>query len=349
MFSPDGNILASIGDDNNINGEEKVIFWDKKGNYLEDSQGKEVSFEYEDNTITSISEGSKCDTLIFWQLDGKNLKTPKKSEFCEEFSGILDYSSDRKTIAWGQTEYPLKLWSIDGDLIRTFKGHNAWVNSVSFSPDGTKIVSGSNDGTIKIWDKRNGSLINTIEEEDKVNTVSFSPDGTKIVSGSDNKTLKLWSLDGRLIHTFEGHTNTVEKATFSPDGKMMASVSDNNTVILWDVEKQKLKKRIENDDWDDVTNISFSAKSDILAIEDYNGKVTLRLLNGIFVKETKLYTTNSFFGEKFSLGGKAIAVQNQSGISLLNADLDDLLNRACNRARAYLKTTDDKSKRHLCD
>ena len=223
------------------------------------------------------------------------------------------------------------------------------MNSVSFSPDGTKIVSGSNDDIIKIWDRRNGSLINTIEEEDKVNTISFSPDGTKIASGSDNKTLKLWSLDGRVIHTFEGHTNGVEKATFSPDGKIIAAVSYNDTVILWDVEKQKLKQRIENDDWVDLKNISFSTKSDILAIEDYNGKVTLHLLNGIFVKETKLYTTNSFFGEKFSPGGKAIAVQYQSGIWLLNADLDDLLNHACNWARAYLKTTDDKSKRHLCD
>ncbi len=85
MFSPDGNILASIGDYNNINGEEKVIFWDKKGNYLEDSQGKKVSFEYEDNTITSISEGSKCDTLIFWRLDGKNLKLLKSLNFVRNF------------------------------------------------------------------------------------------------------------------------------------------------------------------------------------------------------------------------------------------------------------------------
>ncbi|KAF9487659.1 hypothetical protein BDN71DRAFT_1363875, partial [Pleurotus eryngii] len=31
-------------------------------------------------------------------------------------------------------------------------GHEAWVKSVAFSPDGTKIVSGSYDMTICIWD-----------------------------------------------------------------------------------------------------------------------------------------------------------------------------------------------------
>ncbi|NET13744.1 MAG: WD40 repeat domain-containing protein, partial [Okeania sp. SIO1H6] len=347
IFSLDGNILASIGNDNDINGEETVIFWDKKGNYLKAFQGKEVSFEDEDNTITSISEGYKCDTLIFWQLDGKNLKTPIESEFCEEFSGILGYSSDRKTIAWGKTEYPLKLWSIDGQLIRTFKGHSAWVNSTSFSPDGTKIVSGSDDKTIKIW-QRDGQLIRTIQEDDEVNTVTFSPDGEHILSGSDDETLKVWSLDGKLIDIFKDHTDIVSKATFSPDGKMIASVSNNDTVILWDIEKKKRKKRIKNDN-ESVESISFSPKGNILAIEHDYGKVTLHLLNGIFTKKTQLYTTNSFLGEKFSPDGKAIAVQNQSGVLLLNADLDDLLNRACNWASAYLKTTENEDIKHLCD
>ena len=29
--------------------------------------------------------------------------------------------------------------------------HSGWVNSVTFSPDGTKIASGSEDGSIKLW------------------------------------------------------------------------------------------------------------------------------------------------------------------------------------------------------
>ncbi|NES73801.1 MAG: WD40 repeat domain-containing protein, partial [Okeania sp. SIO2D1] len=314
-------------------------------------KGSQVRFKEKNGTIVSIVKSLQCETVIFWQRDGKKLDPPIESQFCDKSPNILDYSSDYQTIVWGKKEYPLKLWSIDGELIKTFKGHNARVNSVSFSPDGTKIVSSSYDNTIKIW-HRDGRLIKTIHEENDVNTVSFSPHGKTILSGSDDKTLKLWSLDGRLIYTFEGHTDIVEKATFSPDGKMIASVSDNDTVILWDVENKKLKKRIENDS-EIVRSISFSPDSEILAIEyddsENNGKVTLHLLNGIFVKKTQLYTTNSFLGEKFSPDGKAIAVQNQSGVLLLNADLDDLLNRACNWASAYLKTTENEDIKHLCD
>ncbi|MCA6540512.1 MAG: hypothetical protein IM578_17470, partial [Pseudanabaena sp. M037S2SP2A07QC] len=45
-----------------------------------------------------------------------------------------------------------KLWSIDGRLLQTFKGHQNSVNSVAFAPDGKSIVTGSWDKTAKLWD-----------------------------------------------------------------------------------------------------------------------------------------------------------------------------------------------------
>ncbi|WP_202220064.1 WD40 repeat domain-containing protein [Okeania sp. KiyG1] len=349
IFSPGGNFFASMDNDGEYaKKEETIIFWDIEGNRLKNIEGNQLSFLDYNNTISSVSYNPKCGTLIFWQRDGKKLETPEEYEFCEEFASFLDYTSDGQIIAWSKREYPLRLWNINGELIKTFKGHNARVSSVSFSPDGTKIVSGSYDKTIKIWNSKNGEEINTIEENDEVNTVTFSPDGRTILSGSDDKTLKLWSLDGTLIDTFKGHTSTLWKATFSPDGKMIASVgNDIDDIILWDSKTREIKKRIKNNEG--VKSISFSPDSDILAIERKNGKVTLYLLNGIFTQKTHLYTTNSFLGEKFSPDGKAIAVQNQSGVLLLNADLDDLLNRACNWASAYLKTTENEDIKHLCD
>src|SRR5262249_24080135 len=62
------------------------------------------------------------------------------------------------------------------------KGHTGYVNSVSFSPDGTRIVTGSGDLTVKLWDARTGAeLLELKGHTGFVMSASFSPDGTRIV------------------------------------------------------------------------------------------------------------------------------------------------------------------------
>lgn len=44
----------------------------------------------------------------------------------------------------------VKLWSLDGNLLQTFNGHNGFVFSVITLVTG-EIVSGGDDCTVKIW------------------------------------------------------------------------------------------------------------------------------------------------------------------------------------------------------
>ena len=103
------------------------------------------------------------------------------------------FSPDGQTIASGSWDKTVKLWSRDGKLLNTLKGHDAYVSSVVFSPDGQTIVSGSWDKTVKLW-SRDGRLLNTLKGHDVyVRSVVFSPDGQTIASGSEDKTIKLWN------------------------------------------------------------------------------------------------------------------------------------------------------------
>ena len=54
----------------------------------------------------------------------------------------------------------MKLWDVTSGekCLQTLEGHSWYVNSVSFSPDGTKIASGSDDETVKVWDVTSGSV-----------------------------------------------------------------------------------------------------------------------------------------------------------------------------------------------
>lgn len=45
----------------------------------------------------------------------------------------------------------VRLWRADGTLLQTFKGHQADVWSVSFSPDRTTLASAGKDLSVKLW------------------------------------------------------------------------------------------------------------------------------------------------------------------------------------------------------
>ena len=45
-----------------------------------------------------------------------------------------------------------RLWDAEGQFQEVLEGHEDWVNSAAFSPDGEQIVTGSDDNTARLWD-----------------------------------------------------------------------------------------------------------------------------------------------------------------------------------------------------
>ena len=162
--------------------------------------------------------------------------------------------------------------------IATFEGHEAPVNSVSFSPDGTMLASGFRDGGVSLWDVATGentvTLAGHVDRAEAV-SVSFSPDGTTLAFSSWNNAVKLWDLSTREdIATLEGHTGGVASVSFSPDGSTLASGSWDNTVKLWDVATGQDIATLEGHTGG-VTSASFSPDGSTLASGSWDGTVKL--------------------------------------------------------------------------
>ncbi len=50
-----------------------------------------------------------------------------------------------------------RLWDVaSGKEIRTFRGHDAQISALAFSPDGTQVLTGSLDETARLWDAQSG-------------------------------------------------------------------------------------------------------------------------------------------------------------------------------------------------
>jgi WD40 repeat protein len=150
---------------------------------------------------------------------------------------VVAFSPDGKTIAAsGEVGgEDVKIWDYSGKELYTLSGHTNWINSLSFSPDGSILASGSTDKQIWLWNTANGQQIRVLTgHTGDVESVSFSPDGQLLASGSWDLTIRLWDVKtGQNLNSLKGHTGWINSVAFSPDGVTIASGANSDPVLLW--------------------------------------------------------------------------------------------------------------------
>ncbi|QHG21237.1 hypothetical protein GJB62_35910 (plasmid) [Nostoc sp. ATCC 53789] len=237
---------------------EALVVAVKAGKILQSSKG--ISADTKIQTIATLSR-------VVYGVKEYNRLQDDSNRFI-----AVDFSPDGNTIASGNSDGTIKLWSKEGRELQTFKSHNDIVNSVSFSPDGNIIASGYSDGTIKLWSKEGRELQTFKSHNDRVNRVSFSPDGNIIASGYSDGTIKLWSKEGRELRTItlKGHSifGSVIRISFSPDGNIIASGDSDGKIILWSKDGKELRTiKVTSDSFTPDSNTITSNGSIYMAIK----------------------------------------------------------------------------------
>jgi WD40 repeat protein len=238
-FSPDGQILVSVGADSTIKiwhtgALDLIDIWHKHNGCV-----RCVAFTPDGKMIATGGDDRK---ILFWNLRDRQVEntlclddTAAHSMVLSQDGKILITGSYRKIKVWHLTSSLKKKKQQEIQPIHTLMGHSHIVNSLTITANAKYLVSGSQDKTIKVWNLVNGELIHTLKgHRDIVNTVALSPDEQIIASGSADKTIKLWHLEtGELLGTFSGHGNTVTALTFTASGEMLVSGSLDKTIKIW--------------------------------------------------------------------------------------------------------------------
>lgn len=188
-------------------------------------------------------------------------------------------------------------------------GHQAWVNGVSFAPDGT-IASASLDGTVRLWHP-DGQLRQTLAgHEDGANRTAFSPDGRLLATTSYDRTIRLWQRDeaGNVAtqptKILRGHGDTVWGVAFSPEGKRLASTSWDGTVKLWSRDGRLLQTLSGHRA--QVQGVAFHPDGTLLATGSWDGQVKVWSRDGRLL-QTLQSDDDAVWDLAFSPDGKFLA------------------------------------------
>ncbi|BAZ12676.1 YD repeat protein [Calothrix sp. NIES-4071] len=196
-------------------------------------------------------------------------------------------------------------------------GHQEYVYSVVFSPDGQQIATGSRDKTIKLW-AADGRLLKTLNNSDWVYDVVFSPNGQFLAASTQAGEVKLWRRDGRLLWTWKQPDSQRQillfKLTFSPDGQSIAVASEDRTVKLLDLKGRLVcsLKGHENVVW----GVDFSKDGQTIASASGDRTVKLWSSDGRLIK-TLVGHQGQVNVVSFSPSGQLLASGDRHGVMKL--------------------------------
>lgn len=357
-FNPvEGQTIASASNDGMVqlwkrDGTKLKILQPADGKFDSDKDFSENSIQFSDDGKAIIYKRSvnlngtnRWQVLApkIWSNDGNPLENPQGQP---DFD-LVTSSSDGKIFAWVERDKALKILDLKGSPPILFSGHQAKVNSASFSRDGKVLATASDDKTVMLWNTLDGRLLKKFDHNIKVIQVSFSPVDNILASVGDDKTVKFWDLEGQVKSPLSD-TDKIIRIQFSPDGKILGLFTQDSNFVM-----SQMSNGTKSGMFEGAYTTALNRDSSILATAFGNNSIRFFLRPRLFDPIIVFPFRDKLTDMQFSPDGKLMTLTtSENKPMIVDFDLDRLLLKACNLSRNYLQNNQNlkkESDRRLCD
>jgi len=136
-----------------------------------------------------------------------------------------------------------------------------WVESATFSHDGSRILTAGSDGTAKVWSAKTGSLLATVGREDgqPLFAADLSSDNALVAAGGKGGALRVWKLGaGAPPVVRKSPAERIYGVAFAPTGGLVASAAWDGALRLWKIRGQKAPVATLRGDHNPLFSVAFS-------------------------------------------------------------------------------------------
>lgn len=233
-YSPEGQLLATVGDDNT------VILWRQDNTIAQriDTQQRGVTrliFSPAGDYFATVG----TEQVKLWRISGELV-----ARFSTENAVDVSFHPRHSTLAIAEENGTVKLWRFSGESIATLASNSQSLLGLSLVNDEVALVYADGRVLIRDLNGRRRQEFSTIESpgvaRDSENlpyrylTIGFSNGGEFLATASGQDIVSLWHLPTRTqVAQFDSQQGLIYSIHFAPGDDFLATAGADGSLCLW--------------------------------------------------------------------------------------------------------------------